>query len=114
MGMMVKMDGDKVKYTLGQLKVWQTRLASYIGMINFFMILYLYIIESPMDFEWYHWVLLILFAVIIILVIDIKYVFPASQEYAFHKNPEWMKLRKDIRRNSEKLDRIIEMGEDNG
>lgn len=38
----------KASIMAGKLKVWQMRLASYIAIVNFVMIFYLYIIESPM------------------------------------------------------------------
>ena len=73
------------------------------------MIFYLYIIESPMNLEWYHWVTIISLCIIVVIFVDVKYVFPDSQAYSFHKNPEWMKLRKDVTQNSKKLDELLEL-----
>ncbi len=91
----------------GKLKVWQTRAASYIALINFVMIFYLYIIESPMNLDWYHWLLIISIIVITIIFIDTRYIFPHAQSYTFQKNPEMLKLKKQIELNTEKLNIII-------
>jgi len=81
--------------TAGMLKTWYQRLTSYVSMVNFIMIFYLYIIESPLGFQWYHWLLLISVSILSILYIDIKYVFPTSQTYAWKKNPEFQELKQD-------------------
>ena len=92
----------------GKLKVWQSRLASYVGVINFLMIFYLYIIESPLRFKWYYWGLIVILCITVLMFIDIRYIYPASQEYSFSKNPEMTKLREKINQNSDKLDEIFE------
>jgi len=97
---------------LGMFKVWQQRLATYIGMINFFMIFYLYIVESPLGIEWYHWLILILLSVIIIIYVDIKYIFPSTQLYAFNKNPGWMAIKQQVDENSAKLDILLKKMEE--
>ena len=79
---------------LGKLKVWQTRLATYVAMINFLMIFYLYIIESPLNLGWYVWLSIILILVVGLILFDTLLVLPASQEYMFLKNPEWVKFIK--------------------
>ena len=104
------MKGKKrsVSKTLGILKVWQNRLASYISIINFVMIFYLYIIESPLGFQWYHWAILIVVGVTTIIFIDAKFIMPQSFGYTFSKNPGMQKLKKQAKENSEKLDLIID------
>ena len=92
----------------GKLKVWQQRLATYISMVNFAMLFYLYIIESPMGLRWYHWFVIITVGVLIIVYIDARFIFPSSLAYTFEKNPEFTSLRKASNENSEKLDFIIE------
>jgi len=79
---------------LGKLKVWQQRLATYISMINFIMLFYLYIIESPLSIAWYTWLLIISIIIILIIAIDILLILPASQEYMWNKNPEWSAFQK--------------------
>lgn len=87
----------KISETLGKLKVWQSRLSGYISMINFFMIFYLYIIESPMGLLWYHWALLIIVMVISIVFVDTKFIMPQSFGYTFSKNPGYQEMKKDLK-----------------
>lgn len=91
---------------LGMLKVWEQRLASYIGIVNFFMIFYLYIVASPMGLEWYHWLALIVIGITTILYFDIKYVFPHTQLYTFKKNPAMIMLKEQIEKNTMLLEEI--------
>lgn len=92
---------------LGKLKVWQLRLASYISMVNFIMILYLYILESPLGIQWYHWVIVIVFGIVVVMSLDILYVFPETQRYTWIKNPEYLELKQEIKDNTKKLDTIL-------
>ena len=92
---------------LGKLKFWQTRLATYVAMINFAMIFYLYIIEAPFGLDWYHWVLIISVGVVGTVIFDTVFVLPGSLEYQFIKNPEWMKLRKEIQTIKEQQEKIL-------
>ena len=79
---------------LGRIQVWQSRLAQYVSMINFMMILFLYLIEKPFGLLWYHWVFIIGLAVVSILAIDIRIIFPESQNYIYDKNPGFVRLEK--------------------
>ena len=97
----------KASIMAGKLKVWQTRVASYISIVNFVMIFYLYIIESPMGFEWHHWLLIIITSITSIIVIDTVFIFPASQEYTFNKNPQMVKLKNQVNKNKAMLEAII-------
>ena len=101
------MSKSKAK-TLGMIKVWQQRLATYISMINFIMIFYLYIVQSPMGLEWYHWFLIISISICVVLFFDIKYIFPNTQLYTFKKNPGWTAIKRQVDENSEKLDKILQ------
>jgi len=90
------------RYLLGKVKFWQTRLAGYIAMVNFVMVFYLYILESPLGLEWYHWLVVIVGGVIFLVLFDTLYVLPGSLSYQFIKNPEWnkhMKLIEEIKEN---------------
>ena len=87
---------DDFKRFLGMGKIWQNRLSTYIGMVNFTMIFYLYILESPLDLLWYHWMFILVSSVVVILYIDIKFIFPAAQQYASEKNPFFVGMRDDI------------------
>ena len=98
---------SKAKF-FGMIKVWQQRLTTYISLINFFMIFYLYIVESPMGLEWYHWFIMICVGITTILYFDVKYVFPHTQLYTFKKNPGMMMLKDKIDKNTELLNEIKE------
>ena len=97
----------KASRAAGKLKVWQSRLATYISMVNFAMIFYLYIIQSPMGMEWYHWLIIIVGGTLSIVFIDTKFIMPAALEYGFEKNPQMVKLKRQVEENSEKLDLIL-------
>lgn len=104
---------DKEKISIaGKIKVWQIRLAGYISLVNFIMIFYLYIVESPLGLEWYHWASIIILGCTIIIFIDIRYIFPASQEYIFNKNPSFKKLKKTVEDNQKMLKNIITLLEE--
>jgi len=97
----------KASIMAGKLKVWQMRLASYIAIVNFVMIFYLYIIESPMGFEWYHWAIIIVTGITVIVFIDTKFILPSSQVYTFNKNPQMVKLKEQVNKNKVMLEAII-------
>lgn len=88
----------EIKKLLGRLKQWQVRLASYVSIIQFVMIFYLFIVENKW-FDWYIWVILITTGVISIISFDAKLVMPSQLGYAFEVNTEWKKHK----RNQEKI-----------
>jgi len=100
------MNKQQIGKKIGAFKVWQTRLAGYIAMINFVMLFYLFIGENSW-FEWYYWVLLIVITCSSIIFIDIKFVYPNVLSYTFVKNPEFMKLKRQTKENAKKLDLIL-------
>jgi len=97
----------KISETVGKVKVWQQRLASYISLINFVMLFYLYILESPLGLQWYHWTILIVVIITFVVYIDTKYIMPQAFGYTFDKNPGQQYLKKKGKENSEKLDMIL-------
>ena len=97
------MKSKDIKFKLGQLKTWENRLSSYIAIINFAMIFYLYIIETPFGLEWYQWVSMIIIFVVVVIFVDIKFVFPGVLDYTFKKNPEWVRMMNNQKRICEKL-----------
>ena len=86
----------KLKPFAGKLKVWQQRLSTYVSMVNFVMILYLFIIENNW-IEWYYWVVLSFLGITSLVFIDTKYIMPSSFAYTFKKNPEFQALRKEVK-----------------
>lgn len=100
-------DGDTDASIWGKVKIWQLRLVSYISVVSFAMVFYLYIIESPFGLKWYYWFLFIFIVVVVVMVVDIFHVFPETQRYTWRKNPEFMKLKKTVNQNRKMLRGIM-------
>ncbi len=96
--------------TLGEIKMWQSRLATYISMINFILLFYLFITENDW-FEWYIWFFIIVLGVVSVVIFDTIKVMPEQLAYGFIKNPEWQKHKRNQKRIMDKLG-IGEMYED--
>ena len=90
---------------LGMLKVWITRLQSYLGLGNFFMILYLFISKEPLGLNYKVIFLLMIISITIVMFVDILLIFPQTQSYSYNKNPEWIKMKKDIKKILERLEK---------
>jgi len=88
--------------SLGKLKMWQTRFASYVSMVNFVMLFYLFIVENKW-FEWYIWIILISFVTLLIVIFDTFLVMEDQLDYSFKKNPEWRRLMRNQKKIMEKL-----------
>ena len=95
-----------IQKMFGVLKMWQMRLATYISMIQFIMVFYLFIAENTW-MEWYYWFVLVTFICCSIIFFDVKFVFPGTLDYTFKKNPKMMDLKKQVSKNSQKLDLIL-------
>jgi len=91
---------------VGKLKAWQQRLSSYVSMISFIMVFYLYIIKSPMGLEWYHWLVIIGVGISFLLFVDIRYIFPSMQKYQGLKHPILMEMYDDIKKIKQQLDSL--------
>lgn len=97
----------KLSKHAARLQVWQQRLSTYVSMINFAMLFYLYIIESPMGLEWYHWISIIAVLVLTIIFIDTKYILPGALEYKFKKNPGMNNILERIDNLEKKIDLVL-------
>jgi len=105
---MKKLIKKHVKHmNLGVLKIWQNRIASYISMVNFVMLFYLYIIEAPLGLKWYHWALIIPVLLVILLIVDLKRIMPNALSYSFQKNPRMVGLEKDLKEVKENQKQIM-------
>ena len=93
---------DFNRINLGKVKQWQVRLNTYVGMINFLLLFYLFIVENEW-FPWYVWFFIIVVATVVILFVDLFYIMPQQLEYTFVKNPEWVKMRRTQKRICESL-----------
>jgi len=87
----------KGKLDLGTIKTLQNRLASYAAMLNFAMILYLFIIQNTW-FPWYMWIILGVVSMVVLLFIDIKVILPQQFSFEFSKSPPMMKLLENQKR----------------
>ena len=71
------MESVKVVNLAGKLKVWQSRLGTYISMVNFVMII-------------------VSIGILSIVFIDTKFIMPSALGYTFGKNPRFVRLGKNI------------------
>jgi hypothetical protein len=75
---------------LGRLKVAFERAKGYLGLLNFVMIGYLFIERS--GFRW--WYLGVIPLAFIIMIVDIKYILPAQNEYLMTRSKSFRRLLK--------------------
>lgn len=95
---------NKQKINIGTIRVWITRLTSYLSLFNFIMLIYLsLILEEPFGIGKELWLILLIIIIPTILFIDIKYIFPKAQDYAISKTPEWVRVIKQIDAIAKKL-----------
>ena len=87
---------NHIQYEIGRYKTWLGRLQSYLGPLNFVMILYLYIQRQPLGIIWQIWVIILSIFLIVLLFIDIVFIYPSESRYISRKNPEWVELREEI------------------
>lgn len=93
---------------LGRYKVWQTRTQSYLSIISFIMVLYLYITQVPLGIPWYVWVILIASLIPFLLLMDMAFVWPSEMAYGFGKNPKMTALEEKVNYNYEVLKQLKE------
>ena len=92
---------------LGILKLMLERTMSYGALINFGMLLYLYVTQSPLGIAWYYWFIGILLILPAVAIIDWKIVFPATLSVSYGmKNKEFTELRKDIKEIQKQLEEL--------
>ena len=94
------------KLELGKYHTWVVRVGSYLGPINFVLILYTFINQGPLGLPKEYWLLLVAIGLPILLVMDIVFVLPSDLRYSFVKNPEMMDITDRLRIINEKLDKI--------
>lgn len=88
---------------LGKLKTWQERASGYLSILNFFMILFLYVMASPLGIAWYYWLIFIVVGTVVLLFIDIKFIFPQAQSYVADKNPFMVEMMDRLKNIESKL-----------
>jgi hypothetical protein len=94
----------KYNKVIGKAKGMQNRLAGYLSMINFMMVLYLYIKSQPFGLNWFQWIVLMSVGISIVMFVD-NYILLASEtHYLWSKNPWAVEMQKDIKEIKEKLE----------
>ena len=83
------------------IKIIVERIKGWLGVFNFAMIGYLFIVESPYDFVTV--VVLLGIAVVSIGLIDYKFIFPKEIGKVASKNPFLISLQQDITEIKEKV-----------
>ena len=94
------------KLELGKYHTWVVRIGSYLGPINFVLILYTFINQGPFGLPKEYWLLLVVIGLPILLIVDIIFVFPSDLRYSFVKNPEMMDITERLKIIDGKLDEI--------
>ena len=92
------------KFEIGTVKVILERVASYISIINFGMLLYIYTMNTPLGLSTEMWILLIIASIPLIIIVDWYIIFPSALSVTFgKKNKEFIELKKDIKEIKECL-----------
>lgn len=84
------------KTEVGRYKTWIVRLQSYLGPLNFIMVLYLYIIQEPLGIIWQVWVVILVVLLAFVLAFDMRVIYPSEARFISRKNPEWVEMREEI------------------
>lgn len=81
-------------------KVIGERVKQYIGWVQFMLILYLFVAESPYSV----WLVvpIAVIGILIIGVIDYKFIFPKEIGKVASKNPFWVEMQQDIKEIKER------------
>lgn len=66
----------------------QVRISSYLALINFLMVLYLYVIKDPMGLPWYSWILIITSVICLVMFLDNRLLLASETYYLNSKNPQ--------------------------
>jgi hypothetical protein len=88
---------------LGIYHTWIVRIGSYLSPINFVLILYTFINQSPFGLPKYVWLLLVCVGLPILLFIDVVFVLPSDLKYSFDKNPEMKDITERLKVIDSKL-----------
>jgi len=89
------------KLNLGKSKIIINRLRWYIGIIQFLMVIGIFIATTHID------PILVIIAIILLPVItyiDVKIIFPEELEYTFEKNP----IIQEMNRKLDKIEKLLE------
>jgi len=100
--MKMKIKESIKEINLGKLKMWQTRASTYVSVIQFALVFYLFIVQNDW-FDWYVWLVLFVISGFLMVFVDTVKVMPEQLAYGFRKNPEWRKMKRNQKRIMDKL-----------
>jgi ABC-type bacteriocin/lantibiotic exporter with double-glycine peptidase domain len=86
--------------TIGKAKFLWERWRSNIGIISFFLVIRLNLIQSPI---WWGWFVIGFVLSMIYLWIDLKYILPRENQTSSEKNPFLVEMMDDIKEIKRKL-----------
>ena len=92
----------KLSRSVGVFKTWLTRLQTYIGLVNFFMLFFVFIQDNKW-FSWYVWCIIIFVVLSSILFIDIRFIMGQALGYQWEKNKSFARLEKKVDRLMEEI-----------
>lgn len=98
-------EGEKMRIGLlvGKGKTWLQRLQTYVSLINFFMLFYIFIGDNKW-FSWYEWVVIVFIVCSLVLYIDVRYIMGNALGYQWDKNKSFKRLEKKVDMMMEKLE----------
>jgi RsiW-degrading membrane proteinase PrsW (M82 family) len=83
----------------GRYKAWFNRIASYISVVNFMLLVYGFIFrDEPFNIPWYLWLIVIALFITGLLWFDLKFVLRQAQDYLAKKNPFLVRMQDDIKK----------------
>lgn len=80
---------------MGKAKIWMQRLQTYVSLINFFMLFYIFIGDNTW-FTWYEWMLIVVLVCVLVLYVDVHYIMGNSLGYQWDKNKSFIRLEKKV------------------
>jgi len=89
--------GEKIGfgYFVGKIKTWLQRLQTYMSIINFILLFYLFIQENRW-FNWYEWLIIIVVVCVVTLYVDVCHVMGNALGYQWDKNNAFKRLEKKV------------------
>lgn len=94
------------RLNLGKYKAWYQRVVLYVTAVNFLMIFYGFTLNNKW-MPWYGWLATITISVVVILLIDILFIWESEQDTTATKNPKIMQIIDTQTRLEHKVDTIL-------
>jgi len=91
---------------IGKFSVWKDRAMMYGSMYSCLMVMYLFLSKEALGLSWVEWIAILTITLLIVMVIDLKKIYPESQEYSFIRNPAWVKMVAQLERIEKKVNEL--------